>query len=388
MAVNVKQLWEQVPDAKMTLVAGEDGLSRTVRWVHMVESAQISSFLEGEEIVFTTGVGLRAASDLTVLVRNVVMRGVSAIVLNLGPYIQTIEDEIVQICNERQVPLFSVPWEIHMAEIIRQFCLQITLDDKRRLELSSAMQNAILFPAQKELYVPHLENYGLHVGVPYTVVLFGEKQPCGEVERRVLLHQMESVVAQKGWSCLLTCIETYILLLFEGKDYTPTVLRGCCDYLQQTCTQLQKGAYCIGIGEPSRNIYCIAKSFQQAKCVLDLGQTDKLFYSELGLYRLLACIEDRETVRGYVNDQLGPLLQYDQMHAGNLLEVLCVYLRHNGSVKETAEELYVHRNTINYKIRRIAELLGRSLTDYETCSELLAALKLHRLLELDVGHLR
>lgn len=388
MAVNVKQLWEQVPDAKMTLVAGEDGLSRTVRWVHMVESAQISSFLEGEEIVFTTGVGLRAASDLTVLVRNVVMRGVSAIVLNLGPYIQTIEDEIVQICNERQVPLFSVPWEIHMAEIIRQFCLQITLDDKRRLELSSAMQNAILFPAQKELYVPHLENYGLHVGVPYTVVLFGEKQPCGEVERRVLLHQMESVVAQKGWSCLLTCIETYILLLFEGKDYTPTVLRGCCDYLQQTCTQLQKGAYCIGIGEPSHNIYCIAKSFQQAKCVLDLGQTDKLFYSELGLYRLLACIEDRETVRGYVNDQLGPLLQYDQMHAGNLLEVLCVYLRHNGSVKETAEELYVHRNTINYKIRRIAELLGRSLTDYETCSELLAALKLHRLLELDVGHLR
>ena len=387
MAVNVKQLWEQVPDAKMTLLTGEAGLDRTVRWVHMVESAQISSFLEGGEIVFTTGVGLHAASELTALVRNVAMHDVSAIVLNLGPYIQTIEEETVQLCRERQIPLFSVPWEVHMAEFIRQFCLQITLDDKRQLELSSALQNAILFPAQRELYVPHLENHGLHVGVPYTVVLFGETQPSSVVERRVLLHQMESVAAQQGWRCLLTHIEPYILLLFEGRDYTPAVLHNCCTQLQQSCPRL-KTAYSVGIGEPSHNMYCIAKSFQKAKCVLDLGQRDKMFYSELGLYRLLACIEDRETMRSYVEDQLGPLLQYDQMHEGNLLEVLRVYLRHNGSVKEASEELYVHRNTINYKIRRIAELLGRSLTDYETCSELLAALKMHRLLELEVGHLR
>ena len=42
------------------------------------------------------------------------------------------------------------------------------------------------------------------------------------------------------------------------------------------------------------------------------------------------------------------------------------YLDHNGSVRETADELYVHRNTINYKLNKISEILGMDLSQLDS----------------------
>ena len=59
MAVTVEELYIKENHAKIMLVAGEGGMENVVRWVHVVESIQISNFLEGQEIAFTTGVGLK-----------------------------------------------------------------------------------------------------------------------------------------------------------------------------------------------------------------------------------------------------------------------------------------------------------------------------------------
>ena len=59
MAVTVRQLIQQL-DMELTMrpVAGESGLGHIVRWIHMVEGVEISSFLQGGEIAFTTGIAL------------------------------------------------------------------------------------------------------------------------------------------------------------------------------------------------------------------------------------------------------------------------------------------------------------------------------------------
>lgn len=391
MAIHVKQLYESVKQQKIELIAGANGLGRGVRWVHMVESAAISSFLEGGEITFTTGVGLQSEDALYDLVKNVVSTGASAVVINIGPYIQKIDSAVIAFCEERQIPLFSVAWEVHMAEIMRQFCLMITLADKRQLEISSAVRNAILFPKQKELYVPHLENHGLCVNTPYTVMILQENVQKDGVQKAVLLHQIENYMMQMEWDSTVLEMEPHILVLFSGEAYTQEMLRSCYEGLVANCTQLRKGEFQVGIGRPTSNMYCIHKSFKQAKSVIDLNrlnQSEVLFYSDIGIYKLLGSLEDRDAMRSYVEDTIGRILQYDALNDNNLTEVLQVYLRHNGSVKETAEELYVHRNTINYKIRRIGELLGCSLMDYEVCCELNVALKLHKIMKIDMGHLQ
>ena len=60
---------------------------------------------------------------------------------------------------------------------------------------------------------------------------------------------------------------------------------------------------------------------------------------------------------------LGPLLSQPAHHRSTLLRTLAAVLRHDGSAKHAAEELYCHRNTVIYRTKQIEQLTGRTLTD-------------------------
>jgi DNA-binding PucR family transcriptional regulator len=94
----------------------------------------------------------------------------------------------------------------------------------------------------------------------------------------------------------------------------------------------------------------------------------------MGLYRLLIGIDDPEILEDYYSQSLSCLVEYDREYHSNLLETLRAYFDNNCSVKETAEQLYVHRNTVNYKLGRIEEVTGLSLASTQTRLQLTLAL--------------
>lgn len=69
---------------------------------------------------------------------------------------------------------------------------------------------------------------------------------------------------------------------------------------------------------------------------------------------------------------LAPLQEADP--TGTLKETLRSYLRHSGTVRTVGDELFIHRNTLAYRIRRIEDVLGIDLQDGETRATLLLAL--------------
>ena len=80
---------------------------------------------------------------------------------------------------------------------------------------------------------------------------------------------------------------------------------------------------------------------------------------------MLLGIEDKEILKEYYEKTIQPLVEYDKKNQSDLADVLWTYLKHDGSVKETADELYVHRNTINYKLNRAAEILDLNLSSLD-----------------------
>jgi DNA-binding PucR family transcriptional regulator len=127
----------------------------------------------------------------------------------------------------------------------------------------------------------------------------------------------------------------------------------------------------LGIGQCTKNMKCIAKSYNQAAGVLKLqksiNQDQKaITYSSLGLYKLLLVMDDKDIVKEYYTEVMGMILRYDETHDTDFCKVLECYLKHGGSVKDTAEELFVHRNTINKKINKIEEITGFDLSDLDT----------------------
>ena len=54
---------------------------------------------------------------------------------------------------------------------------------------------------------------------------------------------------------------------------------------------------------------------------------------------------------------------YDKKNGTNLVQVLQTYLVHERNTTETAKALFIHRNTMLYKIHKIEEVIGCSLDD-------------------------
>ena len=88
-----------------------------------------------------------------------------------------------------------------------------------------------------------------------------------------------------------------------------------------------------------------------------------------------------DAARALVRTVLGPVLDLPGQERSSLLGTLRAWFDVGGSAAETGKRIYVHPNTVRYRLRRLQEHTGRSLDDPRAVAELLAALDALRLLQ-------
>ena len=89
-----------------------------------------------------------------------------------------------------------------------------------------------------------------------------------------------------------------------------------------------------------------------------------------------------ETFRNLAGNTLGILEEYDKKHGTCYMETLRVLTENLGARKETAEALYLHRNTLSYRIRQIEQLTGYNLNDPQTLFQVQLAVKIYTYMNL------
>jgi purine catabolism regulator len=107
-------------------------------------------------------------------------------------------------------------------------------------------------------------------------------------------------------------------------------------------------------------------------------------FDDLGVLRLLASLAGGPELARYIEDELGPLLQHDAKASNPLLPTLRTYLFCDGNKSQAAQELYVQRRTLYYRLDRIESLLGRSLDNPDNRQALIFAVRGHDLLQREV----
>ncbi|MEA2557112.1 MAG: hypothetical protein QOG88_650, partial [Actinomycetota bacterium] len=68
-----------------------------------------------------------------------------------------------------------------------------------------------------------------------------------------------------------------------------------------------------------------------------------------------------DALRAFADSMLAPLDTYDHDHNGELIGSLQAFLQHNARWETAAADLFVHRHTLRYRMRKVAELTGRDL---------------------------
>jgi purine catabolism regulator len=118
----------------------------------------------------------------------------------------------------------------------------------------------------------------------------------------------------------------------------------------------------IGIGQPNQSFLNAHRSYQEALQALSLSvtlqQKNVMFYDELGVFELLFHITDKGILASFVRSYLGPIIDHDSLKGSELLRTLKVYLDHDGSKQIAAQQLFIVRQSLYYRLDKIEELLG------------------------------
>ena len=141
-------------------------------------------------------------------------------------------------------------------------------------------------------------------------------------------------------------------------------------------------AVSVGVGTPRAGIDGIRRSHQEARQALTLGRRlhgagHLTRFDTLGVFRLIFAAEQLPELAMLYSETLGTLLEYDREHNAELIRTLDAFFAANGSPKEAAERLHVHRNTVLYRLDRIRDITGFNLDDATLRLRLQLALQIH-----------
>ncbi len=107
-------------------------------------------------------------------------------------------------------------------------------------------------------------------------------------------------------------------------------------------------------------------------------------FDDLGTYRLLLSMAEPDALRAFADAMLAPLDAYDREHGGELQASLRAFLQHNARWETAAAELFVHRHTLRYRMRKVEELTGRDLSSSFDRMEFWLALRARELLQAQI----
>lgn len=384
MSITVERFMETVSDYKVNLVAGKGGIGNIIEWFQIVENNLAMTHVNINELVFCSGEDMDDEAVFVRFIEELVARQSSGLVIMQGHYLTEISDVVKNLCNVQRFPLMVLASSVNMSTITKLLSIQLLESEKINRQLFSAMKNAISFPKKLDGYVPTLVQSGFKKNEPYAVsiVKMKHRELITSSESQWLVKSMEAQLLKAGdKSFVLTMDDIYV---FVFSNYSEEEMR---EIMLKMIMLLRMKEYQFYVGSSINHsgVEQLTNAYVQAKKVVNLSERNGwenqlVQYRELGVYQLLLAIDDKNTMKQYYDAKLGVLEKHDQNNGSDYLEFLKVYLNSNCNINDTADKLFIHRNTVVYKIKKINELLDCDLSELEVRVKLFLAIMLQNII--------
>lgn len=405
MSVTYKDLLTLPSLNKLKIVAGDKGLCNTVRWVHIAEVLddirQVIDWVQGGELLFITGIGIK--NDLNVFldfIKSINSKNVAGLVVFIGPYLYEIPQEVIELANNISFPVFEIPWEVRLVEVTHEICSYIAKKEAEQASINNLLENLLLHHYNNEdALVEQASFYGYNITPPFQASIididqFGLFLKSNNIKEEHLilnfkkeLHQIVKRVLTKYYGKILTFpLKDSIITLIPSTEQQTTDLNDVLlEIKEQIPHTLNNITVSIGVGNEYSKIIDFKKSVIEAQKVLKIIKqihsfNTILYYKDLGIYTLLLEINTTEPLKAFQERMLKNLETYNYIDSAVLLETLTVYLDENRSLIKTAERLFIHRNTLKYRLDKIQKLCGCNLENAQDCFNLRLALYIRKFL--------
>lgn len=366
---------------QMELIAGENGWANSISWMLMVEDTTICQDFKGKELAVTTGLGFQTEEKQLELVSILDEKHAAGLIINTGFYIKDIPKSVIDFCNERDLPLITSPWNIIMSDMIKDMTVRIFLQSQTDEQISGCFMRAIENPEQQEFYREKLAEE-FDVDGRFQVVMFSTDglDAMESLERRRIGYRLQIYLENVAHDAHFLYYNGAFLLIFNevSDEDTQDVIDG---FLTRAKLRMPEKAVYVGVGTKIKDASNIRLSYTRANYALTYArreEKDIAYFDEMGLYRLIYTSNDDEVLYEMGEMTIAPLIEHDSKHSMNLEETLYNYLKFEGSVSKVSQEMFIHKNTIAYRMNKIRELLGTDLDSMEVKTGLYLACLIHR----------
>lgn len=353
---------------QMELVAGKNGWANSISWVLMLEDMATINHFAGKELVVTTGLGFGTEEKWVGLATKLLENHASGLIINTGGYLYQVPEVLRKFCDENDLPLLTVPWEVVMVDMIKDLSIRLFLQGTADEQITSALIRAVEEPHNQELYRKELLQY-FDVDGMFQVVLITTDglDEMDTVERKKLSYRLQIYLENITHNGSFFYYDGNFVLVMNDvskKDFDE-IVKGM---VRRTKRRMPEVPIFVGLGSKMKDIENLHLSYQRAKAAVTMAKkkkTDLLHFDEMGMFRMLYSVNDRTLLNEMGEMPLQPLIEYDKKHNSNYMETLELYLKHNGSVQAVAESMFTHRNTVIYRIGNIKKLLHSELESTE-----------------------
>lgn len=374
-----KDLFKLPSLSKMKIIAGNKGLHKIIRWSYKAESIHLAKWIHGGELLIVSKMVIHEKDfNLYNFLKEAISLNISGALLLIGPnYIEQIPQSVINLSNQKHFPLFLIPWDTPLVDIFEELGHAIAsinlINDKHKDLLFSIIFNTNLSLDYLK-YQSQEVNFSFDGYLQFFEINFLLPQSenaiiLNDVDKDTICQFIHTLFENEHIPILSSSYTKNIIALINvnntSLDTLNTLFPQILNYIKENYPNYIVN---IGIGTRQKSLEKYKLSYEQAsKCInLAIKQKQKnmiYYYEQLGLYQLFYDINNKTLLENFVHNILYSLMAYDKKYNTNLIQTLEVYLNKNCNLNQTAETLFIHRNTIKYRLQRIEEITNTSLND-------------------------
>lgn len=378
------------------LVAGEKGIKRNIRWIYFADCIQclkddfnLAELIHGGELVIVTNERLTDNYEKIIdMIKVMNEKEIAAFVINEGQ----ISKKVIDYCNEIELPLYELSVNLHLIDLSQIVCKAL-VEEESNINSRERILSTILY--SENLRVDDVLEQAKYIGINLSgkqriiVMNMNElNKNLGEGKfmkiQENIKKDIESEVSFYGLKKLVTLSQSnYIVVLLPLNMFNNEILTSILKNIIKKAESVYEISIKIGVGTAYEYIEDLKKSYQEAKSAIDISsivtkEENIYFYENLGIYSLITQISNGKFLDDYVESKIGKLIKMDKMQEGDLCDTLETYLNCNCNVNSASESLFIHRNTMRYRMDKIKKILEDDINDMSVLLELKLAFAIKR----------
>jgi PucR family transcriptional regulator, purine catabolism regulatory protein len=228
--------------------------------------------------------------------------------------------------------------------------------------------------------------FDLDTSTAYLEWLASHQDQPGAEPRQMFGRRLTDELARANPGALLRLNSESAAVLYPlGGEEDPAALYARVEQIrQEVAARLDGVTVSAAVGHLYPRVLDAPRAYREAEQALLIamrlfGPNRTTAFDDLGIYRVLFHLHGTPELTTFYDETLAKIVQHDSRHNSDLVPTLKAFFAAHGNLSRAAEILFLHRNTVSYRLQRIEELSGLQLDDEEDRFRLQLALKLRNL---------